>query len=174
MSQATLNGVPGYGPFGDDLLAASVVHVEDATGAVLDELTLFPAVDVARRTLGDGTDTFLATEHIACLAGRFCGWRAVFFQVRSGRIERLRALGVDGAPRDVEATASFAARWTFRRGERPGAQEIVTQREDPLKSAWIEQRFFFRDGSWRVSEREAAVGDEKFAAEPGQWAGRLD
>lgn len=170
---AALTDARGYAAIGEELLAFASVRLEGPPGTVLDELTLYPVVDVAARNLGSGTDTFLATEHVACQAGRFCGWHTAFFEVRAARLQRVRARGANGAECAVETTASFAARWTLRPRAKSGLPEIVSQQEDPLKSLWVERRFAFRDGDWRLDERETSSLQE-LLAERGNWAGRLD
>ena len=164
----------GYSLAADEPVAAASIRLQSSSGAVLDEWTVYPVVDVSSRPLGSATDTFLATEHVACSAGRFCGWHTRLFELRSTGIQRLRALGASGAERDIVTTASFASRWTVKRDAKTGASVVVSQEEDPMTSSWIERRFFFADGRWRVSERQASVGDPQMSAEKGQWAGQLD
>ncbi|HEX7671824.1 MAG TPA: hypothetical protein VF395_19655 [Polyangiaceae bacterium] len=176
-SNGYVPGVTQYevGPAQDSLLAASAVQLRTTQGAVLSELTLFPAVDVAARKLGSGTDTFLATEHFGCGAGRWCGWHTVFFEIRNQRLLRLSAEGV-GGQREVEATASFAARWMLTPAARVGARDIIVQREDPDRDPsvlFVETHFSFSGGSWRFSEREVAR-DDKASRQVGQWLGSLD
>jgi hypothetical protein len=161
-------------PLTDEPIANASLRLESPEGTVLDELTLYPVTDVTSRSLGSLSETFFATEHVACIAGRFCGWRTRFFELANGKIQRLRALGPASAQRDVETTASFAARWTLKRGAKPGARDILCQEEDPVKSAWVERRFFYADSHWRFSEREAPTGDPQMLAEPGDWSGRID
>jgi hypothetical protein len=74
----------------------------------------------------------------------------------------------------VEATASFAARWMLTPAARVGALDIVVQREDPERdpAVFVETRFSF-GGSWRFTERELARAD-KAARQVGKWAGSLD
>jgi len=174
LSTKKLNDGQGYVALEEDLMAASSVRLLNSEGVVQGELTLHPAVDVIRLDFGSGTDTFLVTEHFGCIAGKFCGWRTRFFELKQGKLEPVRALDAVGTSRDVETTASFAARWTLRPGTTSGTREILSQEEDPLRSTWIERRFFYQDKSWRVIEREAPTGDAKMAARPGAWQGKLD
>jgi hypothetical protein len=165
----------GYQPIGDELLVASAVQLRTTQGAVLSELTLYPAVDVAARKLGSGTDTFLATAHVGCGAGRWCGWRTVFLEIRNQRLVRLRAEGV-GGQREIEATASFAARWMLTPATSAGARDIIVQREEPDRNpavSCVETRFSFSSGSWRFTEREVARNDQA-SREMGPWMGSLD
>ncbi|HKO49194.1 MAG TPA: hypothetical protein VJV79_15785 [Polyangiaceae bacterium] len=174
MPASALRDARGYLQLSEEPIAKSSVRLQSADGSLLDELALYPAVDVAARSLGSATDTFLATEHVACVAGRFCGWHIRFFELADGKIQLLRALGPAGAPRQIETTASFAARWTLKRNAKIGTYDILSQEEDPEKIAWVERRFFYADKSWRFSEREAPLNDPQMLAEPGSWAGQLD
>jgi hypothetical protein len=174
LPKSSMQDARGYSPMMDEPRAAALVRVQRADGMVLDELTLYPALDITATRLAGARDTFLATEHVACQSGRFCGWHTRLFELRSGKLTRVRALGNAGTQRNVETTASFAARWTFRRGAQPGTRDLLSQEEDPQKFVWVERRFFYARGAFRFSEREAPTNDPQMLAEPGSWSGRLD
>jgi hypothetical protein len=165
----------GYAPTGNEPFVASAVQLRTREGAVLSELTFYPAVDVRARRLGSGTDTFLATEHIACESGRWCGWRTVFFEIRDQRLVRLSAEGIGGR-RQVEATASFAARWMLTPASRRGAGQLIVQREAPDRdpsATFVETRFSFADQGWHFTERDLAR-DDRALRQAGPWLGSLD
>lgn len=170
-----LRDEPGYFPEEEALRSASSVQLRRSDGTVVDELTLYPAVDVVARNLGDGADTFLATEHIACLAGHWCGWRTVLFQVQSGKLVRLRAVGEAGEERELVVTASLGSRWTLspKKG-RP--QELVYQVEAPSgldQPVFVESRFFFSNERWRFTELRSNDYDKSVLRQPGKWNGTL-
>jgi len=174
LSAKKLKDGQGYVALEEELMAASSIRLLNAEGVVQGELSLHPAVDVTRLDLGSGTDTFLVTEHFGCIAGKFCGWRTRFFELKGGKLEPLRALDAAGTSREVETTASFASRWTLRPGAKSGTREVLSQEEEPLRSVWIERLFFYQHPSWRFIEREAPTGDSKMAGQPGAWQGKLD
>jgi len=172
---SVLEDARGYSPELGEPMAAAAVRLQNTAGTVLDELTLHPVVDVQARSFGGSTDTLFVTEHVACLAGRFCGWHTQLFELRNGKFQRLNARDAGGVERAVVATASLAARWALRPSStKRGAIELISQEEDPEKSAWVERRFFYANGGFRYSEREAPTGDRKMLAEPGAWAGQLE
>lgn len=176
LTRAQLEEEPGYFPMEESLRAAASVQLRKLDGTVVDELTLYPAVDVVARNLGSGTDTFTATEHIACLAGHWCGWRTVFFEVQNGRLVRLRASGPDSKEREMALTASLGSRWTFASGKH-GAKDLLYQVEATSgldEPVFVETRFSFLDGHWTFTERQAAEYDKRVLHQPGKWAGTLE
>jgi hypothetical protein len=166
----------GYFPEEEALRSAASVQVRRSDGVVVDELTLYPALDVVARNLGDGTDTFFATEHVACLAGHWCGWRMVPFQVQNGRLSRLRAVGDSGEERDMAVTASLGSRWALSPAK-AGLLDLVYQVEGPSgleQPVFVETRFSFQSGRWRFSEVRSSEYDKSVLHQPGKWSGTLE
>jgi len=176
LPDAQLKDDRGYFPEEESLRAASSVQLRRGDGSVLDELTFYPAVHVGARDLGSGTDTFLATEHVACLAGHWCGWRTVFFEVQNGHLVRLRAAGSNGEEREMAVTASLGSRWAIVSGKNH-AQDLVYQVEGPSgldQPVFVETRFSFTRERWRFSERQGAEYDKSVLRQSGKWSGTLE
>lgn len=166
----------GYFPEEEALRSASSIQLRRSDGTVVDELTLYPAVDVTSRNLGDGTDTFFATEHIACLAGHWCGWRTVLFQVQNGRLARLRAASPSGEERELAVTASLGSRWSLS-PQKGSLEDLVYQVEGPSgldQPVFVETRFSFSNGRWRFNELRSNDYDKSVLRQPGKWNGTLE
>jgi hypothetical protein len=177
LPDSQLRDGPGYFPEEEALRSASSVQLRRPDGTVVDELTLYPAVDVTARSLGDGTDTFLATEHIACLAGHWCGWRTVLFQVQNGRLVRLRAAGESGEEHELVVTASLGSRWALVSPKKGQVEELVYQVEAPSgldQPVFVETRFSFVNGRWRFNEARSNDYDKGVLRQPGKWNGTLE
>jgi hypothetical protein len=176
LPDAQLRDDRGYFPEEEALRSASSVQLRRPDGTVVDELTLYPAVDVTARNLGDGADTFFATEHVACLAGHWCGWRTVLFQVQSGRLVRLRAVSEAGEERALAVTASLGSRWALV-PQKGRLEQLVYQVEGPSgldQPVFVETRFFFSNGRWRFSELRSNDYDKGVLRQPGKWSGTLE
>jgi len=165
----------GYWPDADAPRAGAALTLRDARGAVLDEHTLYPDVSVQIEDLGAGTDTFLATEHVSCPEGHWCGPRTVFFEVRGGRLSAIFALGPRGEERPMVAVASRGARWKLERRARRGPRDLLVQLESfvPPGPALLETRFSFSRGRYRFTERRWPEFLPKNAKQPGPWNGAL-
>lgn len=166
----------GYWPSPDDPLAAASLELRDRTGAVREELTLFPDVVISQEDLGTGTDTFLITERVSCATSHWCGWTTVFMEAREGRLVRLRGRGRHGEERPLVVTASQGSRWMLVRGTRPRQRDVLEQVEGPIPGvpALTETRFTYERGSFRFSERQWPDYRPAVARQRGQWHGTLD
>lgn len=176
LPDAQLKDDRGYFPEEEALRSASSVQLRRSDGVVVDELTLYPAVDVVRRNLGDGTETFFATERVACLAGHWCGWRTVLFQVQNGRLVKLRAESDAGEARDLALTASLGSRWTLS-PQKGSPDELIYQVEGPSgldQPVFVETRFSFSNGRWRFREQRSSDYDKSVLRQPGKWSGTLE
>jgi hypothetical protein len=165
----------GYWPDEDALRSAAALQLRDASGAVRDELTLYPDVSLRTEALGSGTDSFLLTEYLSCPAGHWCGWNTVFAEVRGGHLSRLRALGPKGEESDMVFSASGGARWKLER-KAGRSVELVEQVEGPapVVPALIERRFYFENGRFHFTEKQWADFDPKVARQGGRWFGALE
>lgn len=169
-------GAVGYWPDPEVPRAGAALTLRDRQGAVVDEVTLFPDVTVKLEDLGAGTDTFLATEHLACPAERhWCGPRTVFLEVRGGRLSRLSAIGPRGEERAMVAVDSGGARWKLERSRRFKTRDLLVQVESfvPPGPALLETRFTFSRGRFRFSERKWPEFLPKNVKLPGPWQGEL-
>jgi hypothetical protein len=176
LPDAQLKDERGYFPEEQALRSASSVQLRRSDGTVVDELTLYPALDVVGRNLGDGTDTFFATEHVACLAGHWCGWRTVLFQVQHGRLVRLRAAGENNEERELSVTASLGSRWALA-SAKGGLEDLLYQVEGPSgleQPVFVETRFSYSNGRWRFTESRSNDYDKSVLRQSGKWNGTLE
>lgn len=166
----------GYWPNPDDPLAAASLELSDRSGAVRDEITLFPDVVLTQEDLGTGTDTFLVTERVSCATRHWCGWTTLFLEVRDGRLVHLKARGERGEERPLAVTASQGSRWMLVRGTRPRQRDVLEQVEGPVPGApaLTETRFTYERGSFRFSERTWPDDRPTVVGQRGPWHGTLD
>lgn len=170
-------GVDPYLLDPDEPRAGSAVQLRTAADELVDEETLFPLLALEKEDLGTGTDTFLATEQPFCSAGHWCGFNTIFFEVRAGRLTRLRARGRGDTARALELTASNGERWKVERNSASGKRDIIDQHEGargvPDDPAFKETRFYFEGGRWRFVERATGEFQPRVMKQPGAWHGTL-
>lgn len=166
----------GYWPNEVEPRVAAALQLRDGAGIVRDEMTLFPDVFVRKEDLGAGTDTFLATERLACLAGHWCGWTTRFYEVREGRLALLKAVNSSGEEREVVVVSSGGSRWKLEAGSRPSPRELVAQVEGPVPPgpALTETRFRFFATGTRFTEKKWDDYQPWVRKQAGRWSGALE
>jgi hypothetical protein len=144
------------GYLSDDIqpMAASVIRLTIDTDSRIEQEELHPAVSIEQKNLGDGTDTYVATEEIACSAGRYCGWTSLFYQIRDGHLLRLSALDKVGEHVVVHLTQADAVSWWYEPTTSDGPVDILHRRYDFDDEGEIHRltRFYFWNGTWMLVE----------------------